>query len=103
MTTPTQASEPIPCFEALCWTYPTLRMFVAEAQDFQSSADPNFCANDAWYGHGRRQASLRDRVVTVADKAARRFGQRAYDVVYGGVYDLLPNCRNCGCLSREFF
>lgn len=92
---------PIPSFDSLCRTYPTLRMFVAEAEDFQSNTDPNFCANEAWYGHAHRTPSLRNRVVTIADKAARRFGQRAYDAVYDGVYQRLPDCRNCGCLSRE--
>ena len=105
MPTPTQTTRPpalpIPSFDALCRTYPTLRMLRAEAEDFQGNDDPRFCANEAWYGHGFRQASLRNRVVTVADKAAKRFGQSAYDAVYDSVYDLLPDCRDCGCFRRE--
>ena len=94
-------TAPVPSFDTLCRTYPTLRMFVTEAEGFQTNTDPSWCANDAWYGHGRRHYSLRNRVVTIADKAAKRFGQRAYDVVYSGVYELLPDCRNCGCFRRE--
>ena len=99
MTTTTQ----VPTFDALCRIYPTLRMLAAEAEDFQASTDPHFCANSVWYGHGNRQQSLRNRVVTIGEKAVKRFGQRAYDTVYDGVYQQLPDCRACGCLSREDF
>lgn len=94
-------AAPVPSFDALCRAYPTLRMFCAEADDFQGNDDPRWCANEAWYGRGLRQASLHNRVVTVADKAAKRFGQRAYDAVYDGVYGRLPDCRDCGCFRRE--
>ncbi len=100
----TQQTTALPTFDTLCRTYPTLRMLADEAEQFQENDDPNFCANQAWYGHGRWQKSLRNRVVTIADKAVKRFGQqRVYDVVYDGVYDRLPDCRRCGCLSREDF
>ena len=101
MPTTITTAPPIPSFDALCRSYPTLRRLAAEAETFQGNDDPRFCANEVWYGRGLRQASLRNRVVTVADKSARRFGQRAYDAVYDGVYDRLPDCRDCGCFRRE--
>ncbi len=93
----------LPSFATLCRQFPTLRLLASEAENYQCNIDPSFCANGAWYGHGRGQVSLRNRVVAVADKAAKRFGQQAYDVVYENVYDRLPDCRDCGCLSREDF
>jgi len=91
----------IPSFDQLRRTYPTLRALEAEAEDFEQNTDTNFCANEVWYGHTRRQDSLRNRVVTVATKAAARFGQRAYDAVYDGVYQKLPHCRRGGCFNPE--
>lgn len=94
--------SPVPSLDQLRRAYPTLQMLEAEAEDFQGNSDPHFCANNIWYGHDRRQQSLRSRTITIADKAVKRFGQQqAYDVVYSGVYEKLPDCRACGCFNPE--
>jgi len=67
----------IPSFDQLRRTYPTLRALEAEAEAFEQNTDPHYCANEVW------------------------FGQRAYDAVYDGVYQKLPDCRRCGCFNPE--
>lgn len=94
----------LPTLDPLRRAYPTLRMLEAEAEAFQETTDPHFCANSAWYGRTGRGPSLRSRVVTIADKAVHRSGpQRVYDLIYDAVYQKLPDCKNCGCLRREDF
>lgn len=91
----------LPALDALRRAYPTLRMLEAEAEAFQGTTCPHFCANSIWYGHTSRHPSLRNRTVTVANKAVKRFGtQRAYDLVYSAVYQKLPDCADCGCIRQ---
>lgn len=60
-------------------------------------ATPWFCANDIWY----RQ--YKPSVERLAGHYAETLHPRlrtseAYDIVYDALYELLPHCRNCGCL-----
>ncbi len=62
---------------------------------------PHYCANAVWYGYGGG-VGFRSRVTQLVgwgsnhpDPALR--SSVAYDVVYQTLYDLLPDCRDCGC------
>jgi len=103
MSSPTRTSScpPVPSFDALRRRYPTLSVLAHEADRIAENAGPDFCANRAWYDGDKWCPSLRDRTIKIANKAARRYGQCAYDVCYRGVYDRLPDCRECGCFDRR--
>ncbi len=101
MPTPSKITN-APTFAALCRVYPYLRDLAREADIVAESAGPDFCANRAWYEHWRGvKGSLRFRTMTIASRATKRFGHRAYDTIYQGIYSRLPDCRACGCMSRE--
>ncbi len=104
MSSPTRppTCPSVPSFDALRRRYPALSVLAREADRIAENAGADFCANRAWYEHPYgNQHSLRRRVVRIADNAAKRYGQRAYDVCYQGIYDRLPDCRECGCPRRE--
>ena len=64
---------------------------------------PHYCANAAWYGSGGG-VDYRSQVNRLVgwdaghpDPTLR--SSAAYEVAYSTLYDLLPNCRDCGCLA----
>ncbi len=62
-----------------------------------------WCANARWYGYGRfRGMGYRARLVALVGWGskhpdARLHSSAAYEVAYRHLYELLPDCRDCGC------
>ena len=101
-TTDTRNRPKAVTFERLCRAYPTLRLLAEEADSYaEEGNEPHFCANRAWYDEHvppRQPAGSGDPHRRPRREAVR---QRAYDAAYMGVYDRLPDCRDCGCFRRE--
>lgn len=93
---------------ARCLAWPLLvglepRLAVLEAElasiAREHGEDPNWCANEVWYGYGTRK-SYRDGMSALAGWSAERPALRtraAYDLAYEYLYELLPGCRECFC------
>ncbi|MDP9472344.1 MAG: hypothetical protein M3Q71_17025 [Chloroflexota bacterium] len=82
---------------------PRLADLRVAAERIRPTANASFCANAAWYGYGGH-LGLKPRLVRLVgwgsnhpDPALRT--SAAYDVVYQTLYDLLPDCRGCGCVD----
>ncbi len=67
------------------------------------AVDTSFCANAVWYGYGGH-LGLKPRLVRLVGWGAQSRDPvlrscDAYDLVYQTLYDLLPDCRGCGCVD----
>ena len=97
-------------WEILVQNEPGLKVLLADAELIQDDLTTvNFCANAAWYGYsghpglkprllrlvGWRRIDLDDQ----SDEEQLIRSQQAYSLAYHRIYDVLPNCRNCGCLQ----
>ncbi len=65
--------------------------------------DASFCANAVWYGYGGH-LGLKPRLLRLVGWGAQNRDPvlrscDAYDVAYQTLYDLLPDCRGCGCVD----
>jgi hypothetical protein len=81
-------------FDELCEIEPGLRQLEAQIRAVDDS-DPHFYANREWYRNHKPV------LLHLAGWYARCPDLRsveAYDVAYGYLYDLLPDCRDCACL-----
>ncbi len=63
----------------------------------------HYCANAAWYGYGGH-LGLKPRLLRLVGWGAQSHdpvlrSSDAYDVAYQTLYDLLPDCRGCGCVD----
>ena len=63
------------------------------------------CANDRWYGHGQWKgrgikAELLLLIGWLAENPTLKTTE-AYDVGYRHIYNLLPECQNCGCIAIQ--
>ena len=75
---------------------PELNTLLKNVQKVKDPGGESFCANDIWFDN------FKERVTHLVGWYARRDDSRlttsnAYDVVYQKLYNLLPDCRNCGC------
>lgn len=92
-------------FEDYCEIEPRLKELMALASDHRFSGHTRFCANEFWFGYGRTQSpSLKLRLTRLvgwnADTQDKRLhSQHAYNTCYDTIYNALPNCRHCGCIS----
>ncbi len=73
------------------------------AERIRPAADGSFCANRAWYG-GNGHLGLKPRLICLVGWGAQSRDPLlrscdAYDVVTSTLYDLLPDCRGCGCVD----
>ncbi len=71
------------------------------AERARPTADASFCANAVWYGYGGH-LGLKPRLVRLVGWGAQSHDPvlrscDAYDLVYQTLYDLLPDCQDCGC------
>lgn len=63
----------------------------------------SFCANVVWYGSGKiynhsYRNEMQGLVGWKADSQDERIRtQKAYDLAYKHLYNLLPDCRGCSC------
>jgi len=55
----------------------------------------SFCANDVWYEKYKPRLCL---LVGWEAQNKSISDETSYDVAYNTIYELLPNCKNCGCL-----
>ncbi len=65
------------------------------------NGSPYFCANETWYGYQDPQQGFKERLCRLVGWEAENPRLRtagAYDVAYDYLYELLPDCRDCGCL-----
>jgi len=84
-------------FKELCQMEPRLDNLYKETQSIASCAygDDSFCANWTWYKY--LKPKLLFLVGYMADNPLL-MSEQDYDIAYQELYDLLPGCRNCGCL-----
>ncbi len=99
-------------FEKLAELEPLLRVIEADvkAAAAELRRKRTRCANGCWYGYGKDARGFKEWMSTLV--GAYRHGRRGetperrellsssatYDTVYQHLYELLPDCRNCGCL-----
>lgn len=83
---------------------PQLKALLAEAKCITDNrSKSSFCANAAWYGYAG-WPGLEPRLVALVGWGRPSEGdpvlhsQEAYDLAYHRIYDVLPDCRNCGCM-----
>jgi hypothetical protein len=88
-----------PEFTELCRLEPKLEKLAADARSERERArgKRRYCANAAWYCGG-----LRARLIALAGWHSRHpeplmRTSAAYDVAYDAIYNMLPDCRGCGC------
>ncbi len=92
-----------PTWEDLAVREPRLVALRADVERVRVGIDETFCANAAWYGYGGR-LGLKPRLVRLVGWGAQSRDPvlrscEAYDVAYETLYELLPDCRNCGCVN----
>jgi hypothetical protein len=82
-------------FQTLAALEPSLNELLAEARSHKCG-----CANAIMFGGLR--SSIRHTVGwTRGCGPAELQTQEAYDVTFRTLYDALPDCSGCGCLTRE--
>ena len=54
-----------------------------------------FCSNEIWYRLFKPQLST---LVGWECSDPRLAGEDVYDIAYQTIYDVLPPCRDCGCM-----
>lgn len=61
------------------------------------------CANDRWYGYGEwKGRGIKERLIYLVGWLSCRpelKTMEAYDVAYQHIYNLLPACQDCACMS----
>ncbi|HKD45169.1 MAG TPA: hypothetical protein VKD24_05885 [Candidatus Angelobacter sp.] len=89
-------------FDDLCALEPELAALAERARSYRDGPkQSSFCANQVWYYRG-----LKAKLCSLVGWFARNPDLRlhtgeAYDLAYQTIYYLLPDCRNCGCLTVE--
>lgn len=80
-----------------------IELYNAVAAVKDDGTEPAFCANDWWYGDNGFKDRMSDLVGWGADEGNPQHAlletEEAYSLAYDTLYDLLPECRNCGCLG----
>ena len=76
---------------------PRLKNFERQIKQIKDDKrNSSFCANRVW---GEYKYTLRSLVGYWADTDIPELKtNEAYDIARQHLYDLLPNCRNCGCM-----
>ena len=84
---------------------PELAVLLAEAHAHHSTDGERFCANQLWYGYGSTvQPGLKRKLTMLVGTHAiyqhpKLITGEAYDTAYHTIYNALPDCRKCGCIS----
>ncbi len=92
-----------PTWQDLVAREPRLAELRVAAERIRPTANASFCANAAWYGYAG-QFGLKPRLLRLVGWGAQNQdpvlrSSDAYDVAYQTLYDLLPDCRGCGCVD----
>jgi hypothetical protein len=86
-----------PSWSELCRLEPRLRTLAAEIRAVRDDPDStHYCANADWYARGGFKDRLCELVGWSVDHPVLG-STEAYDAAYEKLYDLLPDCRDCGC------
>lgn len=92
-------------FNHLVVLSPALAELEKEAKAYKRSSvgKESVCANDRWYGYGEwKGKSIRRRLIHLVGWCAGLESLKscyAYDLAYHHLYDLLPDCKACRCMS----
>ncbi len=92
-----------PTWQDLVEREPRLADLRIAAERIRPAADAPFCANEHWYGYGGH-LGLKPRLIRLVGWGAQSHDPvlrscDAYDLAYETLYDLLPDCRGCGCVD----
>ena len=82
-------------FDDLVNRCPELGDMAAEILTIRGDGGPSFCANDVWYG---RYKGRLERLVGWLATDPYLSTPEVYDIAYEHLYNLLPDCRSCGCV-----
>jgi hypothetical protein len=74
---------------------------LAAARSYHLDTNPDFCANQVWYGFPNNRPGLKFHLANLARQGHPILGtSEAYDVAYETIYQALPDCRGqCPGLS----
>ena len=82
-------------YEELCEIEPGLKELEAEIRAERPRPDGRYCANMAWYRKYKPRLCL---LVGWEARLPELRSMRDYDAAYQTLYDMLPDCNDCGCL-----
>ncbi len=100
-----QASKVKPVtFQDLARLEPRLTTLLIEAKAHRKDRQPDFCANEVFYGYAGHRPGLKERLSQLVGWESTNEGilktSLAYDVAYDTIYDALPDCRgDCACTA----
>jgi hypothetical protein len=88
-------------FDELCYRELRLGQLRDEVIAIQDDPEqPYFCANEAWYAPDGPKRKLMRLVGPLAERSDLALQSiEAYNVACDTLYDMLPPCRNCWCIS----
>jgi hypothetical protein len=77
---------------------PRLCLLHAEVSRVRDTRESRwFCANREWFSRFKAQMCRLVGWSRIGGGPDVLYTPEAYDLAYQTLYDLLPNCRNCGC------
>jgi len=86
---------------------PRLLDLAKQALDYKrnSRKEKIVCANNRWYGYGEwEHRGIKQQLILLVGWEAEKPELRttaAYDIAYSYLSHLLPDCKNCNCLTWE--
>lgn len=86
---------------------PALLVIEARLKEYQDDLrEDSFCANAIWYGYPGYSPSYKMWMHGLVGNSAKKDNPRlttcqAYDCAYQHLLNILPDCRNCGCLMVQ--
>lgn len=84
-------------FKEQCAIEPRLEQLAKDIRSVDDS-DPHFCANMVWY---KRFKPVVCSLVGYEAENSKLMSEEDYDVAYGMLYDMLPDCKDCCCIRRS--
>lgn len=80
---------------------PRLGSLEAEIKAIRRPDEGEVCANELWYrdGYKRRMSALVG-WYRVGPRHDVLVTPEAYELAYSHLYNLLPDCRDCGCMAQ---
>ncbi len=85
--------------EELIELQPALQGLV-DATKLVDDSSPNFCANDLWISQFKPYLVRMVGWLAEDDRPIIKTNA-AYEVAYEAIYDLMPDCKDCGCMRRS--
>jgi hypothetical protein len=86
-------------FQQICELEPRVKALFGEAKAVHDDrSQKSFCANDVWFGIRSRLVKLVGFEELNPQINPQLTSSAVYDTVLNTIYEVLPPCRNCGCL-----